>query len=45
MTSPRQRGRSAVARVFGERVAIALLLGVGGYLTLASFVSDYTNFP
>jgi hypothetical protein len=33
------------ARRLGERVAIALLLGVGGYLTLMSFVSDYTNFP
>jgi hypothetical protein len=32
-------------RSLGERVAIALLLGVGGYLTLASFVSDYANFP
>ncbi len=32
-------------RAFGERAAIALLLGVGGYLTLASFVSNYTNFP
>jgi hypothetical protein len=33
------------ARRLGERVAIALLLGVGGYFTLISFVSDYTNFP
>jgi hypothetical protein len=33
------------ARVVGERLAIALLLGVSGYLTLLSFVSDYTNFP
>lgn len=33
------------ARAFGERAAIALLLGVSGYLTLISFVSDYTNFP
>jgi hypothetical protein len=33
------------ARAFGERAAIAVLLGVAGYLTLASFVADYTNFP
>ena len=33
------------ARRLGERVAIALLLGVGGYLTLISFVSDYANVP
>ncbi len=33
------------ARFVGERLAIALLLGVSGYLTLVSFVSDYTNFP
>jgi hypothetical protein len=33
------------ARLLGERAAIALLLGVGGYLTLISFVSDYANFP
>jgi hypothetical protein len=33
------------ARSLAERAAIALLLGVGGYLTLLSFVSDYTNFP
>ena len=33
------------ARAFGERVAIAALLGVGGYLTLFSFASDYANFP
>jgi hypothetical protein len=33
------------ARSVGERLAIALLLGVSGYLTLISFVSDYTNFP
>ena len=33
------------ARSLGERVAIALLLGVSGYLTLLSFVSDYANFP
>jgi hypothetical protein len=32
-------------RAFGERVAIALLLGVSGYLTLISFVSDYASFP
>jgi hypothetical protein len=32
-------------RRLGERVAIALLLGVGGYLTLASFVSDHASFP
>jgi hypothetical protein len=32
-------------RAFGERAAIALLLGVGGCLTLASFVSDYANYP
>jgi hypothetical protein len=33
------------ARLLGERAAIALLLGVGGYLTLISFVSDYATFP
>jgi hypothetical protein len=33
------------ARRVGERAAIALLLGLGGYLTLISFVSDYANFP
>jgi hypothetical protein len=33
------------ARRYGERLAIALLLGVGGYLTLISFVSDYATFP
>jgi hypothetical protein len=32
-------------RSVGERLAIALLLGVSGYLTLISFTSDYTNFP
>jgi hypothetical protein len=32
-------------RAFGERAAIALLLGVSGYLTLISFVSDYASFP
>jgi hypothetical protein len=32
------------ARRFGERLAIAFLLGVGGYLTLISFVSDYATF-
>jgi hypothetical protein len=32
-------------RSLGERVAIALLLGVSGYLTLIGFASDYTNFP
>jgi hypothetical protein len=32
-------------RSSGERVAIALLLGVSGYLMLISFTSDYTNFP
>jgi hypothetical protein len=32
-------------RSFRERLAIAMLLGVGGYLTLISFTSDYTNFP
>src|SRR5271165_1143318 len=32
-------------RALGERVAIALLLGVSGYLTLISFISDYANFP
>jgi hypothetical protein len=37
----------AIARVrsAGERVAIALLLGASGYLTLISFMSDYANFP
>jgi hypothetical protein len=33
------------ARFLGERAAIALLLGLGGYLTLISFVSDYATFP
>jgi hypothetical protein len=33
------------AKALVERAAIALLLGVNGYLTLLSFVSDYTNFP
>jgi hypothetical protein len=33
------------ARYLGERAAIALLLGIGGYLTLISFVSDYATFP
>jgi hypothetical protein len=33
------------ARRIGERLAIALLLGCGGYLTLISFVSEYANFP
>ncbi len=32
-------------RAFGERAAIALLLGVSGYLTLISFVSDYASSP
>jgi hypothetical protein len=32
-------------RSLGERAAIALLLGVSGYLTLVGFASDYTNFP
>jgi hypothetical protein len=32
-------------RALGERAAIALLLGISGYLTLMSFVSDYTSFP
>jgi hypothetical protein len=32
-------------RSLGERFAIALLLGVGGYLTLISFTSDYATFP
>jgi hypothetical protein len=32
-------------RSLGERAAIALLLGVSGYLTLVGFTSDYTNFP
>jgi hypothetical protein len=35
----------AGARLLCERLAIALLLGVGGYLTLLSFVSDYAQFP
>jgi hypothetical protein len=41
------RATRTVKRVrrVGERAAIALLLGVGGYLTLMSFVSDYANFP
>jgi hypothetical protein len=33
------------ARSLGERFAIAMLLGVGGYLTLISFTSDYVTFP
>jgi hypothetical protein len=33
------------ARSLGERAAIALLLGVGGYLTLMSFTADYANLP
>jgi hypothetical protein len=33
------------ARSLGERFAIAMLLGVGGYLTLISFTSAYTTFP
>jgi hypothetical protein len=33
------------ARSLGERFAIAMLLGVGGYLTLISFTSDYAMFP
>ena len=33
------------ARSLAERLAIALLLGVSGYLTLLSFVSDYGTFP
>jgi hypothetical protein len=33
------------AKLPGERAAIALLLGMGGYLTLISFVSDYATFP
>ncbi len=32
-------------RMLGERFAIALLLGVGAYLTLISFTSDYAIFP
>jgi hypothetical protein len=32
-------------RTVGERFAIALLLGIGGYLTLISFTSDYAIFP
>jgi hypothetical protein len=32
-------------RALGERAAIALLLGVSGYLTIISFVSDYASFP
>jgi hypothetical protein len=32
-------------RALGERAAIALFLGVSGYLTLISFTSDYSNFP
>jgi hypothetical protein len=32
-------------RSLGERFAIALLLGAGGYLTLISFTSDYATFP
>jgi hypothetical protein len=32
-------------RSLGERAAIAFLLGLGGYLTLISFVSDYATFP
>jgi hypothetical protein len=41
------KAAKAITRVrsVGERVAIALLLGVGGYLTLISFTSDYANFP
>jgi hypothetical protein len=35
----------AGVRLLGERLAIALLLGAGGYLTLLSFVSDYAQFP
>jgi hypothetical protein len=33
------------ARSFVERVAIALFLSVGGYLTLLSFASDYASIP
>jgi hypothetical protein len=33
------------ARSLAERAAIAALLVVSGYLTLSSFVSNYTNFP
>jgi hypothetical protein len=33
------------ARSLGERFAIAMLLGVGGYLTLISFTSAYATFP
>jgi hypothetical protein len=33
------------ARSFAERVAIALFLSVGGYLTLLSFASDYASIP
>jgi hypothetical protein len=42
-----QPAKAVTARVrsFGERVAIALLLGASGYLTLISFMSDYANFP
>jgi hypothetical protein len=36
---------SGRVRSFGERAAIALLLGVSGYLTLISFVSDYASVP
>jgi hypothetical protein len=33
------------ARSIGERFAIAMFLGVGGYLTLISFTSTYATFP
>jgi hypothetical protein len=33
------------ARSLGERFAIAMLLALGGYLTLISFTSAYATFP
>jgi hypothetical protein len=43
----KQQSKKAMnrANALVERAAIALLLGVSGYLTILSFVSDYTNFP